>query len=244
MKRSAPESRGEDDGRAAKRPPPSHADPSSAAAAARSDDEPPPAGSSPRHLGGAARKARREDGSTAALELGIDTDDELEPDELLAAEGSDDFGGGAANDAGDGSHAAGLVPQEALIRRRLGRMRELHALYEAQYWRLLEDLRRMHYRFTMRNGHGGRKEEAAAAAQERDRAGLPATCACGGCDARPMPLSHYCFAHILMDPKQMLYAAADGSEGGAGDAAGEGRATMPVMCTEEPAQNPAAVAAV
>ena len=38
-----------------------------------------------------------------------------------------------------------VVPQEALIRRRIRRMKELKRLYQDQYWRLLEDLRRRHY---------------------------------------------------------------------------------------------------
>ena len=33
-------------------------------------------------------------------------------------------------------------------------------------------------------------------------------CETAGCGERPMPLTTYCFAHILSDPKQVLYAAA------------------------------------
>lgn len=187
-------------------------------------------------LGHAARKARLDDGSNAALELGIDTDDELEAEEMLEGEGGwgdDDVegGDGAGGTAGD-AVAAGLVPQEQLIRRRLRRMKALHALYRDQYWRLLEDLRRRHYRFTLRNGHGGRKEEAAAEAQERDRAGLPATCSCEDCDAKPMPLSHYCFAHILLDPKQVLYAT--NREAGDDDGEEADEEAFPVLCTDDP----------
>ena len=164
-------------------------------------------------LGQAARRARVDDGSNPALELAIETDDELEAEELLRAEGAgaddlDDLGRGEGNEEGGdaATAAAGLLPQEELIRRRLRRMKELKSLYLDQYWRLLEDLRRRHYRYTLRNGHGGRKEEAAAAAQERERAGLPGTCASEGCDAKPMPLSSHCFAHICADPKQVLYS--------------------------------------
>jgi hypothetical protein len=109
----------------------------------------PPVGSET--LGDAARRARLDDGSNAAVELAIDSDDD-------ATLGSDDLEDEIDTDAGaeedsnragvrkDGSDskdlAAGVIPQEALIRRRLGRMKELNALYEDQYWRLLEDLRR------------------------------------------------------------------------------------------------------
>ena len=174
-------------------------------------------------LGRAARKARTEpDGRlAAAVELAIDTDDDLDPTETEVGAGvnDDDVDADADKDAEDGR----VVPQEALIRRRIRRMKELKRLYQDQYWRLLEDLRRRHYRFQLRHGHGGRKEEGAAAAQEREKAGLAAQCACDECDAKPVPLSDYCFAHILKDPKQMLYAAgeSDDEEAAAGGAKGE-----------------------
>lgn len=170
-------------------------------------------------LGDAARRARIDDGSNAAVELAIDSDD----DDTL---GSDDLEDEIDTDAGaeedsaraalpDGSDAkdptsVGVLPQEALIRRRLGRMKELNALYEDQYWRLLEDLRKRHYRFSLRHGHGGRKNDAAAetAAREKTGAAQLSECETVGCGERPMPLTTYCFAHILSDPKQVLYAAA------------------------------------
>jgi len=192
-------------------------------------------------LGRAARRARTEpDGRlAAAVELAIDTDvdDDVDAAETEGATDADAADGAAAErDEDDGR----VVPQEALIRRRIRRMKELKRLYQDQYWRLLEDLRRRHYRFQLRNGHGGRKDEAAAAAQEREKAGLAAQCACDDCDAKPVPLSAYCFAHILMDAKQVLYAAPkpeaagdgdaddtavkDGKDGGDGDGAGKGEA--------------------
>ena len=190
-------------------------------------------------LGRAARRARTEpDGRlAAAVELAIDTDDDVDATETEGATDADAADGAdAERDEDDGR----VVPQEALIRRRIRRMKELKRLYQDQYWRLLEDLRRRHYRFQLRNGHGGRKDEAAAAAQEREKAGLAAQCACDDCDAKPVPLSAYCFAHILMDAKQVLYAAPkpeaagdgdaddtavkDGKDGGDGDGAGKGEA--------------------
>ena len=192
-------------------------------------------------LGRAARRARTEpDGRlAAAVELAIDTDvdDDVDAAETEGATDADAADGAdAERDEDDGR----VVPQEALIRRRIRRMKELKRLYQDQYWRLLEDLRRRHYRFQLRNGHGGRKDEAAAAAQEREKAGLAAQCACDDCDAKPVPLSAYCFAHILMDAKQVLYAAPkpeaagdgdaddtavkDGKDGGDGDGAGKGEA--------------------
>ena len=176
----------------------------------------PPVGSET--LGDAARRARLDDGSNAAVELAIDSEDD-------ATLGSDDLEDEIDTDAGaeeeyaraalpDGPDAkdptVGVLPQEALIRRRLGRMKELNALYEDQYWRLLEDLRKRHYRFSLRHGHGGRKDDAAAeaAAHEKTKGAQLSECEKQGCCERPMPLTTFCFAHILSDPKQVLYAPA------------------------------------
>jgi len=172
-------------------------------------------------LGDAARRARIDDGSNAAVELAIDSDDDdtlgsddLE-DEIDTDAGAEEDSARAALPDGERPHDAkdptvGVLPQEALIRRRLGRMKELNALYEDQYWRLLEDLRKRHYRFSLRHGHGGRKNDAAAetAAREKTGAAQLSECETVGCGERPMPLTTYCFAHILSDPKQVLYAAA------------------------------------
>ena len=170
-------------------------------------------------LGDAARRARIDDGSNAAVELAIDSDDD-------ATLGSDDLEDEIDTDAGaeedsaraalpDGSDAkdptVGVLPQEALIRRRLGRMKELNALYEDQYWRLLEDLRARGTTASLRHGHGGRKNDAAVetAAREKTGAAQLSECETAGCGERPMPLTTYCFAHILSDyPKQVLHAAA------------------------------------
>ena len=112
-----------------------------------------------KQLGRAARKARTEpDGRlAAAVELAIDTDDDLDPTETEVGAGvnDDDVDADADKDAEDGR----VVPQEALIRRRIRRMKELKRLYQDQYWRLLEDLRRRHYRFQLRHGHGGGTRE-------------------------------------------------------------------------------------
>ena len=169
-------------------------------------------------LGDAARRARLDDGSNAAVELAIDSDDDatlgsddLEDEIETDADAEEDSARAALPDGSDAKEpVAGVIPQEALIRRRLGRMKELNALYEDQYWRLLEDLRKRHYRFSLRHGHGGRKNDAAAetAAREKTGAAQLSECETVGCGERPMPLTTYCFAHILSDPKQVLYAAA------------------------------------
>ncbi|MDA9098211.1 zf-C3Hc3H domain-containing protein [bacterium] len=195
-------------------------------------------------LGDAARKARLDDGSNAALELGIDSDDDNFDvgsdfgDELgdgLPGEGEGQ-GLGTSMERGDkqkeddDSKDMSNIPQEALIRRRLARMRDLNKLYEDQYWRLLEDLRKHHYRFALRHGHGGRKDDALTETQAREKTGGAQLTCCSfeNCDERPMPLTTFCFAHILQDTKQVLYTA--GSE--KDDEKGE---PEPVLRTEEQA---------
>ncbi|CAN6357983.1 unnamed protein product [Urochloa humidicola] len=44
-----------------------------------------------------------------------------------------------------------------------------------------------------------------AVASPEAPAGGRAGCAASNCEAKAMPLSQYCFNHILMDPKQQLY---------------------------------------
>ena len=98
------------------------------------------------------------------------------------------------------------VLQEQLIRRRLGRMRELQSLYRDQYWRSSRRFAVATTARPARHGRGGRKEEAAAEMAEQAEEGVSSKCAHEDCDERPMPLSGWCFAHILSDPKQQLYA--------------------------------------
>ena len=193
-------------------------------------------------LGDAARRARLDDGSNAAVELAIDSDDDatlgsddLEDEIETDADAEEDSARAALPDGSDAKEpVAGVIPQEALIRRRLGRMKELNALYEDQYWRLLEDLRKRHYRFSLRHGHGGRKDDAAAetAAREKTGAAQLSECETQGCCERPMPLTTFCFAHILSDPKQVLYAAATKTRDASGDEASP-IGPEPVLRTEE-----------
>jgi hypothetical protein len=196
-------------------------------------------------LGDAARRSRVDDGSNAALELAIDSDDDATVGSDLEDEidtngetKDDDAKVVVAKDTGEGPTdfkpsslvdcGEDMIPQEALIRRRLGRMKELNALYEEQYWRLLEDLRRRHYRFALRHGHGGRKEDATAETFAREKIGATqlSECCVEGCCERPMPLAAHCFAHILNDPKQLLYAPAAEESRGAAD-------PEPVLRTQE-----------
>lgn len=168
-------------------------------------------------LGNLAKRVRSEAGTSAAKELGIETDDDLSDTEFEMPQEE----GAGGDGEGDVKEEAGTttVSQEELVRRRLGRMKELQTLYKEQYWRLLEELRKKHWRFYVCNGHSGRKEDAAALAQEREKEGLPAACCVEECKMRPVPLSHYCLAHIIQDPRQVLYM--DGGEDG------------PVLCTED-----------
>ena len=161
--------------------------------------------SAPPALGVSEKRARLEHagGRSAALELGIasdDDDDDVDDDSPTDVEEDEDTEG----DPEGGAESE--VSRAQLVRRRLARMRELHGLYRDQYWRLLETLRRRHRRFALRNGHGGRKEDGLAETAAREKMGLPAQCEREGCEERPVPLAKHCFAHILDDPDQKLYA--------------------------------------
>lgn len=98
--------------------------------------------------------------------------------------------------------------QRQLVERRLKRMRGLRALYRDQYFVLLEELRRKHRRFELERGHGGSREAESEASLARETLGLPKACVVDGCNARPMPCAHHCFAHITLDGEQKLYQRA------------------------------------
>lgn len=103
---------------------------------------------------------------------------------------------------------ASTTTQRQLVERRLKRMRELRALYRDQYFVLLEELRRKHRRFELERGHGGSREAESEASLARETLGLPKACVVDGCNARPMPCAHHCFAHITLDGEQKLYQRA------------------------------------
>ena len=138
------------------------------------------------------------------LESDAGEDSDADQDELRAAAAA----GEAAAAALDGTEPC--LSRLDLVRRRLARTREALSAYTRVHWRLLERLREHHRRFVLRHGHVGTKDAAAAVASAREAAGLPEVCIAavdGPCTARPLPLSHYCVRHILLDPAQVLYVA-------------------------------------
>ncbi|XP_021321946.1 uncharacterized protein LOC8084236 isoform X2 [Sorghum bicolor] len=139
---------------------------------------------------------------------------------------------GAARDA-ELSLSAALSREEVLYRRRR-RLVQLCSLYRAQYWMLADELPARHGEYWWEHGASpalddeptpllppkengvsagppengvvvGPLENCAVAPPPVSAAGGRAGCAASNCEAKAVPLSLYCFNHILLDPKQQLY---------------------------------------
>mmetsp|Transcript_24569 Transcript_24569/g.46605 ORF Transcript_24569/g.46605 Transcript_24569/m.46605 type:complete len:256 (+) Transcript_24569:73-840(+) len=103
-----------------------------------------------------------------------------------------------------------------LVRRRKARIQRLLSLYKKQHWMLLESLRQKHRKYYVRRGRTGLKSsgtslgEAAGADAASPKLEDSVSCTLSACQAeacvsRAMPLTSYCFRHILQQPGQCLY---------------------------------------
>ncbi|TVU51469.1 hypothetical protein EJB05_02901, partial [Eragrostis curvula] len=139
---------------------------------------------------------------------------------------------GAARDAELG--LASALSREEVLRRRRRRLLQLYSLYRAQYWALADELPAKHGEYWWKHGASpvppeqpppGLPPAPPLPAQENRAvvgalvtgggvgapvsasaaAGARARCAASNCEAKAMPLSQYCFEHILLDTKQQLY---------------------------------------
>ncbi|KAL6905871.1 hypothetical protein ACP4OV_003472 [Aristida adscensionis] len=132
---------------------------------------------------------------------------------------------GAARDAPLRLSAA--LSREEVLRRRRRRLAQLFSLYRAHYWALADELPARHARYWWHHGaspelpddppyplhpqpplplpNGGGFLCPPPHDAPPPAAGGRAACAAPKCEAKAMPLSPYCFPHILLDPKQQLY---------------------------------------
>lgn len=138
---------------------------------------------------------------------GLHTDSDSGSGDGDEAAGAPPLADGDADDSGDDDDNEPLQ-RGALLSRRLARTRAALALYRRLQLRLLERLRERHRRFVVRHGHIGSRESAHAAAARREAMRqLPhaAPCAVPGCGASALALCSHCFAHVCLEPKQLLY---------------------------------------
>uniref|UniRef100_J3NCB1 KAT8 regulatory NSL complex subunit 2 n=1 Tax=Oryza brachyantha TaxID=4533 RepID=J3NCB1_ORYBR len=111
-----------------------------------------------------------------------------------------------------------------VIRRRRRRLLQLCSLYRAQLWALADELSARHAEYWWEHGASPIVAPGAGNAVGDGGAPLPlplppavnggvragsaagrAGCLAANCGAKAMPLTSYCFDHILSDPKQRLY---------------------------------------
>lgn len=176
---------------------------------------------------------RNSQGQRPLIKKGINCDNPLHPDGSCSCSDTDCNGRHAEEnpsdndlDASDASmedlllrHSHALTIEEVL-RRRARRMKHLARLYRTHYWALMDDLKSNYADFYVKHGRSGWKEQAfQEAEQEKEFLALKGLlngdagplqqgavkCAFQGCKSKPMPLSSFCYAHILSDTRQQLY---------------------------------------
>ncbi|KAJ6432411.1 hypothetical protein OIU84_019618, partial [Salix udensis] len=130
------------------------------------------------------------------------------------------------------SSSAYLTHQE-LLTRRSRRFKQLAQIFRAHYWTLMEELKVKHKEYYWIYGKSPYKEDeknkkrkrdfnddkenfewnaksgingggGEVEADEREEEGVR-KCSASGCKAKPMPLTSFCYTHILLDSKQKLY---------------------------------------
>lgn len=95
---------------------------------------------------------------------------------------------------------ATCLTRPEVLTRRLNNFRRLSNIYKDEYWHLMAELRNAHSEYVA-IGLNPFQDEV----EEPQPQPEPAVCAFEGCQTRPMPLTPFCFAHILSDPRQVLY---------------------------------------
>ncbi|KAL3699747.1 hypothetical protein R1sor_017769 [Riccia sorocarpa] len=150
--------------------------------------------------------------------------------------------------------SADALTREEVVQRRARRVRQLMKLYRTQYWGLLEEMRTKYRRFYLRHGKSGWRDDVEGGERERDSVGKPGDeggdgmreppergnvenlhCGAQGCSTKPLPLSVFCFSHILQEPRQRLYKPCSfvirtGPSGGTTCGRPVLRAVVPPLC--------------
>jgi len=85
-----------------------------------------------------------------------------------------------------------------VLTRRVNNFRRLSNIYKDEYWHLMGELRNAHREYVAIGLNPFQEEEPQPQPDN-------SICAFEGCQTRPMPLTPFCFAHILSDPRQVLY---------------------------------------
>ncbi|KAG6548586.1 hypothetical protein Mapa_010075 [Marchantia paleacea] len=147
-----------------------------------------------------------------------------------------------------------VLTLEEVVQRRAKRVRQLMKLYRTQYWGLLEEMRTKYRRFYLRHGKSGWRDDVEGGEREREGPGKPGEdggdgmrepperghvenlhCGAQGCSTKPLPLSVFCFSHILQEPRQRLYKPCSfvirtGQSGGTTCGRPVLRAVVPPLC--------------
>ncbi|GAU12073.1 hypothetical protein TSUD_00390 [Trifolium subterraneum] len=102
------------------------------------------------------------------------------------------------------SGASHLTRRE-LLRRRLHNTRRLSEFYQDMYWLLMNQLRLSLRVYILETTGLSPFQEDQEANNIVVAENYNHKCAFAGCEKKPMPCTTFCFAHILSDPRQVLY---------------------------------------
>ncbi|KAL9660471.1 hypothetical protein QQ045_022687 [Rhodiola kirilowii] len=102
---------------------------------------------------------------------------------------------------------------EEVIRRRHRRIMQLNRVYRDHYWKMMAELRRKYRDYMWNFGSpyigGDGKLEGSNLGFRNGKGKVDAVefirCAHTNCSKKPMAMTKFCHAHILSDPKQVLY---------------------------------------
>lgn len=120
----------------------------------------------------------------------------------------------APTDQSNPLSTATCLTRPEVLTRRVNNFRRLSNIYKDEYWHLMGELRNAHREYVAIGLNPFHEEEPELEVEEEEEpqpepAPEPepdnSICAFEGCQTRPMPLTPFCFAHILSDPRQVLY---------------------------------------
>lgn len=97
---------------------------------------------------------------------------------------------------------ATCLTRPEVLTRRVNNFRRLSNIYKDEYWHLMAELRNTHREYVAIGLNPFQEEEPQPEPEPEPDNSI---CAFEGCQTRPMPLTPFCFAHILSDPRQVLY---------------------------------------
>ncbi|OMO87946.1 hypothetical protein COLO4_20519 [Corchorus olitorius] len=98
-----------------------------------------------------------------------------------------------------------FLSRQEVLHRRLQRVKQLRRLYIAQYWILMEEVKKKHKEFYWLYGKSPFRGDEKKSSEERMNDKSLLMCQITDCKEKAMALTKFCHKHILHDTNQVLY---------------------------------------